>query len=231
MAVIATPPATHYPIARYCIEQGILPIVEKPLAAAAAEGAEFFSEWMRGRYVPVCHTLYSDEVLWMAEHLPLKHISSVRMELSDPYADANGHIDSRYISLGGSWLDSAPNALAPLLRIAPELEEVSVRHLRDKQSGLPYASRMDARYHETEISIDLSWHKGVNHKQTTIIADGKQIVLNHSKQTICVDGVTMFAGTNDRLTQQYANFYKMFPARVPDERTTKYMYDIIYANL
>lgn len=229
-AVIATPPASHYAIANACLRMGVLPIVEKPLAATPDEGALFFAGDMKGRYVPVLHTLYGEEVLWLAEH-PLHNITSIRMSLSDPYADSEGHVAERFVGLGGSWLDSAPNALAPLLRLVPSLSDIEVRHLRDTHTGLPYASTLTARHEQTTVSVELAWHRGINHKQTDIIADGCHFVLDHSAQTVTADGKELFAAHSERLTQQYANFYRMYPARVPTDEQLKYMYDIIYAHL
>lgn len=231
VAIIATPPASHYAIACDCIARGVLPIVEKPLSSDGQEGALFFADELRGRYVPVCHTLYGPEMLWLTEHLPLCKIESVRMTLNDPYADTGGCIAERFISLGGSWLDSAPNALAPLLRIVPRLDDVCVRHKRDERNGLPYASMLTAHHNETRVFIDIAWQLGINHKQTEIEADGMHIVIDHSAQAVYVNDECVFAGEGDRLTQQYANFYRLYPERVPTQVTTQYMYNIIYSNM
>ena len=231
VAVIATPPSSHYKIARDCARHGVLPIVEKPLAATQQEGALFFAGPLRGKYVPVCHTLYGPEMLWLTQHLPLKHIESIAMVLCDPYADANGKIYQRYIGLGGCWLDSAPNALSPLLRLVPELTDITVNHLRDTDSGLPYSSALAARYKDIKIDIHIAWQRGINHKQTEIDADGKHILIDHSAQTVYMDGKQVFVAEGDRLTQQYTNFYQISPERVPSEQTLQYMYNIIYANL
>lgn len=230
VAIIATTPATHLIIARACTACNVIPFVEKPLAATKEEGEIFFADELQGKFVPVCHTLYGQEMLWMTENLPMNKMDSIRMTLCDPYADKNGHIAERYQALGGSWLDSAPNALAPLLRIVPELENVAVQHMRDEQSGIPYASKLTAQYNATNIVFDIAWHRGINHKQTEIEADGKHIFIDHSKQMVKVDDQVVFCAEGDRLTQQYANFYRLYPARVPDDKMLKEMYRIIWIN-
>ncbi len=227
VAIITTPPAAHYRIAADCIARGVLPFVEKPLAANKDEWERFFVKPLRDAYIPVCHTLYGAEILWFSEHVRLQKIASIQMSLSDPYADGQGHIDARYLALGGSWLDSAPNALAPLLRLVPTLTDISVTHERDECSGLPYHSVLTARCRQTEVGIDIAWHRGINKKQTTIVADGKTIVVNHSEQEVYIDGEQVFAATGDRLTQQYLNFYRMYPERVPDEEMTRKVYGIM----
>lgn len=231
IAIIATPPDTHYKIAAACVQRGVLPIVEKPLATMEEEGMHFFSEPLQGRYVPLCHTLYGEETLWFNKHLPLQDIRSIHMSLSDPYADENGHIEERYLSLGGSWLDSAPNALAVLLPIAPSLTDIEVTHLRDEHSGLPFASALKARYEQAAVRIEIDWHKGINHKQTDILADGKEICINHSQQTVTINGEQVFKAQGDRLTQQYANFYRLYPENLPSETKMRTMYQIIYSHL
>ena len=225
VAIIATPPASHYAIASGCVARGVLPFVEKPLSADKQECEQFFHSPLRGAYVPVCHTLYGAEILWCEEHLRLEKVESIAMTLCDPYADRYGHIEEQYWSLGGSWLDSAPNALAPLLWYVPRLEDITVAHEYDERSGLPYASTMRARYGEAPVHIDIAWHRGINHKQTTIVADGKTIVVDHSAQAVSIDGKQVFAATGDRLTQQYTIFYRMYPDRVAEG---KKMYGVIF---
>lgn len=229
-ALIATPPASHYPIAEQCILHGVTPIVEKPLSDTPEQGVRFFSDEFRGRYIAVCHTLYGEEVLWFISHLPMRHVNAIYTELYDPYCDAHGHIIERFKSLGGSWLDSAPNALAPLLTHVPELTNIHVAHQRDT-NGMPFASHLTADYNDTTIDMRIAWNKHINYKRTLIIADGKHIVLDHTRQAVYLNGELLFQSLTDRLTQQYANFYRLFPERVPTEQALKHIYDIIYNNL
>jgi len=229
-ALIATPPATHYAIAKQCIEQGVTPIVEKPLSDTAEQGMQFFSSALRGRYIAVCHTLYGEEVLWFISHLPMTNVTAIYTELYDPYCAPDGQILERFRPLGGCWLDSAPNALAPLLTHVLELTQIHVSHQRD-QYGMPFASHLTATAGAATIEMRIAWNKGINYKRTRIEADGKEILLDHSKQAVYVDGRLLFQATTDRLTQQYANFYRLFPKRVPTEQSLKYIYEIIYSNL
>ena len=185
---------------------------------------------MRG-FVPVCHTLYGPEMLWLTQHMPLQQIQAIHMTLDDPYADENGQRDNRFLPLGGCWLDSAPNALAPLLRIIPNLSNVHVTHARDKIHNLPYATTFTAQYLTTQISIDLAWNRHLNYKLTNIEADGKQIVINHSAQAVIINGEEVFRAQTDRLTDQYTNFYCIYPERVPTIETQQQMYNIIYSNM
>lgn len=230
VAIIATPPAAHYEIAKACVSRGILPFVEKPLAATKRESKLFFSKTMRGQFVPVCHTLYGSEMIWFLEHMPLHVISSITTIMMDPYVDAVGHIAPQYYPLCGSWLDSAPNALAPILRLIPRLEDVRMLYRIDETCGLPYTSHMAARYEKTKVEVTTIWHPGINLKQTEIEADGKRIVLNQSMQEVEVDGEIVFRAEGDRLTNQYANFYRLYPDLVPDEQMLKEMYRIIWIN-
>lgn len=230
VAVIATPPAAHYEIAQTCVSRGILPFVEKPLAATKRESKLFFSKTMRGRFVPVCHTLYGAEMIWFMEHMPLHAISSIEMSLSDPYADAQGHIAERYLPLGGCWLDSAPNALAPLLRWVPKLEDVTLYHAYDNMRELPVMSLLKAQYKGTSVRISTNWLGNLNSKYTSIEADGKLFHINHSEQAVRIDGQEVFRAEGDRLTNQYANFYRLYPDLVPDEQMLKEMYRIIWIN-
>ena len=230
VAIIATPPAAHYEIAKACVARNILPFVEKPLAATKEECDLFFSDEMRGRFVPIHHTVYGLEFLCFELYFPLQNIQSVSTTLVDPYVDAQGRIEETYRSLCGSWMDSAPNALAPILRMVPRLDDVRLRHKLDESSGLPYMSNMAARYKETKIEVTIIWHPGVNQKETEIKADGKHILISHSKQTVQIDGQEVFRAEGDRLTNQYANFYRLYPDLIPDETMLKEMYRIIWIN-
>ena len=231
IAVIATPPAIHYAIALACVERGVHPFVEKPLATTYEEVQRFFDAPLRGHYTPMYHTIYGEELIWLESHCPLGRIDKVRMELSDPYADASGRIDAAYIGLGGCWLDGAPNALAPLLRLLPEysLTEIAVSHWRDPQSGQPYASLLSGRAGKTKVEIEVRWDKGMNRKVTFLESDGHHYVLDHSGQAVWRDGEELFAYKDEnRLTRQYSNLYRLYPERVPTEAMEKQMSDIIY---
>ena len=231
IAVIATPPAIHYAIALACVERGVHPFVEKPLATTYEEVQRFFDAPLRGHYTPMYHTIYGEELIWLESHCPLGRIDKVRMELSDPYADVSGRIDAAYIGLGGCWLDSAPNALAPLLRLLPEysLTEIAVSHWRDPQSGQPYASLLSGRAGKTEVEIEVRWDKGMNRKVTFLEADGHHYVFDHSGQAVWRDGEELFAYKDEnRLTRQYSNLYRLYPERVPTEAMEKQMNEIIY---
>ena len=234
IAVIATPPATHYAIALACVQRGVTPYVEKPLAATEEEVKHFFEAPLAGRFVPMYHTLYGEELIWIEAHCPLHDIRSIRMELDDPYADANGHIDPAFYNLGGCWLDSAPNALAPLFRIlqGQSLENVHVHHQLDSLAGLPYTSLLTAKAGKTDITICVRWDRGLNRKRTIIEADGHQYVLNHSQQAVECDGEQVFVfDAEERLVRQYANLYRLYPARIPSEQTVKHMSEIMYKNI
>lgn len=230
-AVIATPPATHLDVVESCLKRGVLPMVEKPLAETAEEGLRFFAPDLRGRYVPMHHTAYGEEMLWFAAHCPLRHIESVRMVLEDPYATPDGRIDPARYGLGGSWMDSAPNALAPLMQLLPlsSLSDIRLDHRTDPQCGLPYSSRLTARAGETEVEIAVHWETGHNSKQTFIEADGHHYVLHHSDQAVWRDGEQLFAfDRQERLLRQYSNFYRLYPEGVPAPEELEQMYQIIY---
>ena len=234
IAVIATPPSSHYAIATACVQRGVTPFVEKPLAANGAEAKRFFEAPLQGRFVPMYHTVYGEELIWLEKHCPLRRIKSIRMELSDPYADTNGQIEAQYVRLGGSWLDSAPNALAPLFRLLPEtpIEDIRLTHQTDSLSGLPYHTEFQARAGQTRIAIEVDWHKGINRKRTFIEADGHHYLLHHSEQSVTRDGELLFAYKGqDRLTRQYTNLYQLYPARVPSEAVVQAMSEIIYKTI
>lgn len=212
VVVVATPPAFHYPIARYCIEHGCVPFVEKPLATDNAELNYFLSPRVTDRFVAVCHNLYGEEMLWVYENIHFSDIRRVKMELSDPYADAEGKIRADRLSLGGCWLDSGSNALAMLSGFVDlsTLKMIELTHQLDRKSQLPFASRLTAQSNTTQVEIEIHWDKGENYKKTTIEADS-HYVLDHSAQQVFVDGELVFAyqGADERLTRHYKNFYKL----------------------
>lgn len=230
VAIITTPPAAHYEIAKTCAEHGALPFVEKPLASTKRESKLFFSQSMRGKFVPICHTLYGPEMLWFMENMQLSTISSIKMQLSDPYLNHCMRIIPRYRPLGGCWLDSAPNALAPLLHLVPKLENVSLQHVYDDICGLPASSLLMATYKETVVKILTHWSEELNSKSTEIEADDKHILIDHSLQMVKINDQVVFQADGDRLANQYANFYRLYPNLVPNEKMLKEMYRIIWIN-
>ncbi len=228
--LILTPPHSHRTIAERCIERGLEVIVEKPLAATP-DDVEYLIN--APHCTPVYHSICGPEVRWWETHRPKQPIDAVRIAFSDPYADAQGHIQPAKQALGGSWLDSGINALALLALWIPmeQLHDESVTHWTDETCGLPYRSEYKAYAGETEIAIEVRWDKGINHKQTMIEAGGHTYLLNHSRQSVECDGQLLFQDEScERLTAQYKAFYANYPQLSLPIDKTEQIYSILFKN-
>ena len=228
--LILTPPKSHRNIAELCIEHGFEVIVEKPLAETPKD-VEYFLQ--ADHWNSVYHSICGPEVRWWETNRPQQPIDAIRIAFSDPYADAQGHIQPSKRALGGTWIDSGINALALLALWVPieQLQNEVITHQKDEQSGLPFRSDYQACAGATHIEISLRWDKGINHKQTTIECGGHSYVLNHSRQSVECDGQILFQDEScERLTAQYKAFYAAYPALNLPLETTAQLYKILFKN-
>ena len=230
IAIVTTPPGVHLEIAQECFRLGIIPWVEKPLAMDAEDIRCFLSEPLQKYCVPVYHSICGPEVIWFLREIPLHKINSIQIAFDDPYASAEGVIQSQKIALGGCWLDSGVNAFAWLSRLIPleEMQTLQLTHGIDADSGLPYRTLYKAEWKQTEIEIHLHWERGLNRKQTMVEADGHCYLIDHSAQSVSRDSELLFKDDScERLTAQYRNFYSCYPQYLLPLQTTEFIYQII----
>jgi predicted dehydrogenase len=122
--VLATPPATHFSLARRAIEAGKHVWIEKPLALCVEEGQELVAlSRSKGTVLFVDHTfLYDPAIRKIRELIARGELGSVR------------HIYSQRVNLGrikrdsNVWWNSAPHDISILLYLLSSVPETIAVH-------------------------------------------------------------------------------------------------------
>jgi predicted dehydrogenase len=119
---IATPTVTHHPLVRAALEHGKHVLVEKPLAASAAQGRELVELAERAdRVLLVGHVfLYNAAIVWIKRYLEdgglgrIYYLASLRTNLGPIRMDVNAAWDlaSHDLSIFDYWLGTTPNSVS-----------------------------------------------------------------------------------------------------------------------
>src|SRR5215469_8532151 len=172
--VVATPVATHYPLARQLLEAGKSVLVEKPLATSVAQGEDLARVARRNRAVlMVGHTFeYSAPVLKLAEVIAsgelgeIFYISSIRANLGLFQRDVNVAWDlaTHDISIILWLLQRVPQAVScqGQSHYCKEVEDVALLTLHFPNNVIAF--------------IHVSWLDPNKVRRTTIVGSKKMLV-------------------------------------------------------
>jgi len=229
VVVVATPNRLHVDHAMQVLETGKWLVMEKPLADTQEGFAKV--EEARERYGGHCtvalHAAFGQEVEWFCRQevidgLDARGTDSFIAQFYDPYFEA-GHLRSRALSLGGSWMDSGINALSVVSRVSGP-DRLIIRDSRMTRLAGAECSEVQGtvdlefsrRASVGSGSIDTNWTLGRDSKTTTLGFRGsdRKIVLAHSAQEVVVRSPegqkVVFACANGlpRLTNHYIGVFE-----------------------
>lgn len=166
-AIIATPPSTHYEIARDALRAGKHCWVEKPLAMSVAEATELVElAQAKGRVLFVDETFLYDPLVRTARHWiregrlgELRHLSFERLGMGRVRRDSD------------VWWSSAPHDLSLLRYLVPaRVEQIRIERFAYLQAGIADMCIGTVRL-ERGISahLYLSWLSPVRSARTVIV--------------------------------------------------------------
>lgn len=171
---IASPVATHYPLALAALEAGKHVFVEKPLAASAAEGGELVREAReRGLVLMPGHTfLYSPPVNMIRELISsgelgeIYFVSSSRVNLGLHQSDVSVAWDlgPHDFSILRYWLGERPSRVSALSRACVHREIADVAFI-----NLEFPSG-------TIAHVELSWLAPSKLRRTAVVGSQKMVV-------------------------------------------------------
>jgi predicted dehydrogenase len=170
---IATPPATHYPLAKQALEAGKHVLVEKPLATAAAD-AEALVELaaQEGLVLMPGHTfLYSPAVNKVRELIDSG-------ELGEIYFVTSSRMNLGIYQADGVVADLAPHDLSILLYwIDGQVSTVSAHGCTVFQSGIPEAAFLTLQFEDgPTANVQVSWLAPRKVRQMVVVGS-KQMVI------------------------------------------------------
>lgn len=228
--LIATPPATHYEIAKACMERNVNIIMEKPavlnldrydelLAIAKARDLEFEVMY---------HFQNGSETLAFLREYDATKIDGIHVEIADHYSsDGVSILEDRRI-LQGAWLDSGVNALSQIKLFLPFQ---SVEYIRAQKqvcplSNLPLYVDVHLRIDGIPVEITVDWRKDVNKKVTCLSYAGEPLVLHNSHQSIIYQDKETSYVTMPRLEAHYYNYFQSFKG-VSDKQSSRRIHEIL----
>jgi predicted dehydrogenase len=170
---IATPPATHYPLAKRALEAGKHVLVEKPLATCAAE-AEELVELAASRHLTLMpgHTfLYSPAVNKVRELIDSG-------ELGEIYFVTSSRMNLGIYQPDGVVNDLAPHDLSILLYwIDRPVTMVSASGSTVFQSGVPETAFLTLSFEGgPTANVQLSWLAPHKVRQTIVVGSRRMVV-------------------------------------------------------
>lgn len=228
VVIVATPNRLHVEHGIQVLEAGKWLVMEKPVAEASSEFSklERARDIHRGRCSVALHAAFGQEVEWFCRQesvggLELDDLESFFGQFYDPYLE-QGRVQTRALSLGGSWTDSGINALSVVCRLmAPEqlhirdsrMTRVAGSDCREVQGTVDFRFPLGAGWGSG--SIDTNWTLGRDRKVTTLCFRGsdQRVVLDHSAQEVIMQSGgqdrVLFSCENDlpRLTNHYLGVF------------------------
>ncbi|MFA7435808.1 MAG: Gfo/Idh/MocA family oxidoreductase [Bacilli bacterium] len=207
---ILTPYERHSEIIKYFIDSDIKILVDKLVSLNLDEVKEIldYTIYNKRKLNIVYHYRYGSEVLYLKERFDLSNFQDIYINIQDPYF-INNQITKDGKSLGGAWMDSAPNALS-FLSLFLDVSKLKLEKIEEREkNGVNIYNLRVYSYFGKRVIIEINWNE-INNKETIIKTNSDLIKVQHSNQEIIVNGNLVFKNTSERLLTHYNNFFKIF---------------------
>lgn len=209
-AIISTPPQSHFEIAKYCLEQGVGIIIEKPVVLCREDWdvLEKLAEEKGLVFHTLFHWLGGIETRAVADRYDPAQIQKLEISVMDPYCDDGKSINEDRRPLMGAWIDSGVNALSMIHLWLPirQVEVVSTQVQKCPQTQLPVYVAVELMVDGVPTKITVDWREGKNHKESRFLYRGRWVRIDHSGQYIDDDGITEYG----RMSRMQEHYYHLF---------------------
>lgn len=174
--VVATPPATHFPIAKDCLEHGLHVLVEKPMTLSSQDAQELIDlADSNGLALMVGHTFtYNSAVLALKKYLAGK-------ELGEIYYVDIARLNLGLFQRGANVLwDLAPHDISILLYL---LEENPIS-ISAQGTSFVFSDMVDVAYlnldfpNRIRAHLHVSWLDPCKVRRVTVVGSKKMAVFN-----------------------------------------------------
>ena len=195
LVVVCVPCSEHFAVAKEALRMRKTVLLEKPPTKTVAEFEKLQRIAQTHSALLVCafHAAYDLTIGRFAAHLPdakYGKLIGIQSEFSDPYVQ-DGLVIS---SLGGSYEDSAPNALSVVARfVDPSRLRLWSAHFSNTAPATTGITCTDSKAQVTygfpdgTIAIHTDWVTSRNRKVTRLFfRSGISVLLHHSRQIILV---------------------------------------------
>lgn len=239
--LIATPPQTHFELARKCLCAGKHILLEKPAVLSMEELEKLYAiAGERERLLHVAyHAAFASDLLWylknkdrLNKEYHLGELQHITCGFFDPYME-NGRILPQKLSICGSFLDSGVNELSVCAKLI-SLDNVTWKS-QEEHRTIPQDFRTTYKSYSTyqadncKISLETGFHRKKNHKETVLAFEGgdRKLILDHSEQSVFFrektgEQITLWkAEKSNRLEVQYEGVFKEFYAALEEKKDNK----------
>ncbi|MCQ2752999.1 MAG: Gfo/Idh/MocA family oxidoreductase [Bacilli bacterium] len=228
--LIATPPATHFAIAKKAIQAKINVLIEKPIFLDKKHFSiiEKLAKKHHVSVTTVFHWQNGQEVKEFLRHYRLDKISEVTTTVFDPYSKDGKTIDQDRLPLEGAFIDSGINILSFIKLFTPfkSLKINDVKFKYAKNAHLPIKAAFIGTIDRLKIKFTIDWTKHKNEKISQVKYANRLITINHSKQMI-IDGKKVIkCDKMIRLDRHYYNFFTNFTG-VDNYQESKVIHDYL----
>lgn len=233
-AVISTPPATHFRIAKDLLSRGVDVLLEKPMCKdyGSIEKLYDLSKASGAEVVCLFHWRYADEVMFLKEYTKGKTIKKIKTLICDNYCTPGTlNIKPKCLGLLGAWFDSGVNALSyiDLLVELNDTQLISCESIIDEVSGYPIYAKRLYRLEDTEIEIAVDWREDTREKTSVITLEDEELFVSHTGQTVTAGGKVIFSSPAEkRLASHYFNMLSGDLFKENNEVLTKRIHKILF---
>ena len=233
IALILTPPSTHYEIAKTMLQNKKHVLIEKP-GVLEIEHLHDLIHIAKENGVSVdviFHWCYGSEVLYLENNLDqFGKLLRVECNVFDPYTSDGTTITPEKIGLNGAWRDSGINILS-MLSCFFDLNEFTLSSegsQYDTATKLPVYANKKYLYRDIEVSLSIDWRHNRNHKFSNFYFEGGTLFINHTAQDVWLNGkrVASFY-TDNRLGTHYENLFRLYDLQNKNLQRTVLLHEIL----
>lgn len=231
---VATDPASHYEIASFFLAQGISVLCEKPPTVSFDEfkALNALAERMGVGYHVIYHFRYSNEILWLKDHMQtFGELRFASARYDDPYCDGSHIIEGRQY-LMGAWMDSASNILSAWSYLFPRLSPENLAYTieRDEKFHLPIRVVASFEWNRIPFSIRISWKNNTRNKELIFVFEKGVVYIDLPNQEIYFNGERKLSNNYSQSTMaHYNNFFNDMAGFLKDKQNdavTKVLYSV-----
>ena len=219
--IISTPPATHFAIAQYALNNNVNVIVEKP-ATTNLKDLEYLYNLAKEKqllFEVMYHWQNGSEVIEFNKIYDNNKLTKVNTLVLDPYSDDSININDAKVKLLGAWVDSGVNILSMLKMWFP-FKDVKINNInvnKCEKTTLPIMAEVELLIDGVEVEIKVDWQQHQNKKESFVIYEGRKIIIDHSNQTIIDDKTIIRLDDMLRLQRHYYNYFKNYKENIDYE--------------
>ena len=211
IAIISTPPETHYEIASRYLGHGVGVMIEKP-AVLCMKQFDLLSDLAEKNDLPfitMFHWQGGIETIAFKNEYDLSGIKEIMSKVCDPYSDDGESINENRRSLMGAWADSGVNILSMIAAWLPfETAEIaSCESVRCKKTQLPIYVSVKLRIDKIPVNIEIDWSAHKDKKESYVTIGKENIHIDHSSQSIRNETTATNYTRMERLDEHYYSIF------------------------